>query len=118
MNPIKEVAPSFTQMVITEKYERVIAYLYPIAQSIPRKHGIARDMFLRRLLGVPELIFTAGKSRQKSKVYIVDSALADLRFWLRFINSIGELSDGQLQTAQILIAEVGCMVGSWMNNHG
>jgi hypothetical protein len=114
MNPIKDVAPSFGQMVTTEKYERVIAYLYPIAQSIKRRHGVARDMFLQRLLGIPELIFIAGKSQQISRLYAVDSALADLRFWLRFLHSIGELGTNQLQAAQILIAEVGCMVGSWM----
>lgn len=48
MDPVKDAAPCYDQMAIVEKYEKVIAYLYPIAQSIPRKHGVARDMFLQR----------------------------------------------------------------------
>ena len=41
MEPEKEVAQCYEQMNIVEKYETVIAYLYPIAQNIPRKHGVA-----------------------------------------------------------------------------
>jgi hypothetical protein len=29
---------------MVEKYERVIDYLYPLAQTIPRKHGTFRHM--------------------------------------------------------------------------
>ena len=32
MKPVKDAAPCFDQMAIVEKYEKVIAYLYPIAQ--------------------------------------------------------------------------------------
>ena len=42
MEPEKEVAQCYEQMNIVEKYETVIAYLYPIAQNIPRKHGVAK----------------------------------------------------------------------------
>ena len=67
-------------MSIVEKYERVIGYLYPIAQSMPRKHGVAREMFLKCLLGQPDLFFQAGKSTQVSKIYAADAGLAQLRF--------------------------------------
>ena len=60
MDPVKDAAPCYDQMAIVEKYEKVIAYLYPIAQSIPRKHGVARDMFLQRLLSIPDMLFQAG----------------------------------------------------------
>ena len=46
MEPEKEVAQCYEQMNIVEKYETVIAYLYPIAQNIPRKHGVAKAMFI------------------------------------------------------------------------
>jgi len=101
-------------MAIVEKYERVISYLYPIAQSIPRKHGVAREMFLRVLLGQPDLFFQAGKSNQVSKIYTADAGLAQLRFWMRFLVSIRCMTSHQLQTAQGLVAEVGAMLGSWM----
>ena len=45
MEPIKDAVLSYDQMAIVEKYEVVIAYLYPIAQNMPKKHGMARDLF-------------------------------------------------------------------------
>jgi hypothetical protein len=45
MQPEAEASRSYDQMALIEKYERVINYLYPIAQSMPRKHGVMRDMF-------------------------------------------------------------------------
>ena len=50
MEPIKEAGACYDQMAVVEKYERVISYLYPLAQSLPRKHGVARGMFLAALL--------------------------------------------------------------------
>lgn len=114
MNPTKDAAACYDQMVIVEKYERVIAYLYPIAQSMPRKHGVAREMFLTCLLGIPDLLFQAGKSNQVSKIYTADAALAQLRFWMRFLLSIHEINANQVQTAQILLVEVGSMIGAWI----
>lgn len=114
MEPIKEEGACYDQMAIVEKYEKVISYLYPIAQSLPRKHGVARDMFLAALLGQVQLFIVAGKSNQVSKVYAADAGLAVLRFWLRFLLTVRGLTPHQLQTAQVLIAEVGKMVGSWI----
>ena len=114
MNPVEESTKCYDQMVIVEKYERVIAYLYPIAQSMPRKHGVAREMFLECLLGQPDLFFQAGKSTQVSKIYAADAGLAQLRFWMRFLVSIRCMTAHQLQTAQILVSEVGAMVGAWV----
>lgn len=114
MEPAKDSTTCYDQMAIVEKYERVIAYLYPIAQSMPRKHGTAREMFLQCLLGVPDALFQAGKSNQVSKIYAADAELAHLRFWMRFLHSIRAMSPHQLQTAQVLLAEVGAMVGGWI----
>jgi hypothetical protein len=33
---------------MVEKYERVIDYLYPLAQTIPRKHGTFRELLIRQ----------------------------------------------------------------------
>jgi hypothetical protein len=114
MQPTEQATQCYDQMAIVEKYERVIAYLYPIAQSMPRKHGVAREMFLQCLLGVPDLLFQAGKSNQISKIYTADAGLAQLRFWMRFLLSIKAMTTHQLQTAQILLSEVGKMVGAWI----
>lgn len=101
-------------MAIIEKYERVINYLYPIAQSMPRKHGVMRDMFLNCLLGLPKEIYRAGKTNHISKVYEVDAMIAELRFWMRRLFENKCLTTRQLQAAQALVAEVGSMVGTWV----
>ena len=116
MTPVEETQRCYDQMAIVEKYERVIAYLYPIAQSLPRKHGVARQLFLEALLGQADLFFQAGKSNQVSKIYSADAGLAHLRFWLRFLTSIRGMTQHQLETAQILLAEVGAMLGSWIKS--
>lgn len=118
MEPIREATKCYDQMLIVEKYEKVISYLYPIAQSIPRKHGVARDMFLNCLLGQVELFIVAGKSNQISRLYAADAGLAMLRFWLRVLVGILKphaMTPHQVETAQALIAEVGKILGAWIN---
>jgi hypothetical protein len=119
MTPDKDAAQSYAQMAIVEKYETVISYLYPIAQSLPRKHGVVRDMFLQCLLGQVQLFVEAGKSNQVSRLYVADAGLAHLRFWLRFLlgSQVKGITSHQVETAQTLIAEVGRMLGAWVQQH-
>lgn len=110
----EELIACYDQMAIVEKYERVIAYLYPIAQSVPRKHGLARDLFLKCLMGQPDLFFQAGKSNQVSKLYAADAGLSHLRFWMRFLHAQRCMSHRQLDFAQGLVKEVGGMLHMWI----
>ena len=110
----EETVACCDQMAIAENYERIIAYLYPIAQSMPRKHGMARDMFLQCLMGVPDLFIQAGKSNQVGKLYAADAGLAHLRFWMRFLHGQKCISHHQLETAQGLVSDVGGMVNAWI----
>ena len=116
MDVEKEAAPSYEQMNIVDKYEAVIDYLYPIAQNIQRKHGVAKFMFTRVLLGQVKLFVEAGKSGQASRLYIADAGLSDRRFWLRFLSSkkVRAITPHQVETAQVLIAEVGRLLGAWI----
>jgi hypothetical protein len=116
MEVIKEEVVSYDQMAIIEQYEKVIAYLYPIAQSIPRKHGVVRDMFLRALFKQTEMFYEAGKTNQIGKIYVADAGLAGLRFWLRFLVTpkVKCITKHQHETALVLIANVGSMVNSWI----
>lgn len=116
MEPEREVQQSYEQMNIVEKYETVIAYLYPIAQNIQRKHGVAKAMFIECLLGQVQLIVEAGKSSQISRLYIADAGLSQLRFWLRFLSTkqVRSITPHQVETAQALIAEVGRLLGAWI----
>ena len=75
MTPEKEAVQSYEQMLIVEKYETAIAYLDPIAQNLPRRHGTARAMFINCLLGQAQLTVEAGKSGQISRLYIADAGL-------------------------------------------
>lgn len=116
MEPEKEVSQCYEQMNIVEKYETVIAYLYPIAQNIPRKHGVAKAMFIECLLEQVKLIVEAGKSGQISRLYVADAGLSQLRFWLRFLvnKQVRGITPHQVETAQVLIAEVGRLLGAWI----
>jgi len=116
MQPIKEHLTSYDQLAIVDKYETVIAYLYPIAQNIPRRHGVAKEMFTRALLGQAQMFIEAGKSNQISRLYIADAGLAHLRFWLRFLLSLNDrvITPHQCETALVLIAEVGKIMGAWI----
>jgi hypothetical protein len=116
MDVIQDTGQCYNQMAIVEKYETVIAYCYPIAQNLPRQHGIAKEMFIRALLGQVALFIIAGKSNQVSKVYAADAGLADLRFWFRFLaqSKIRGMTPHQHQVSLTLLAEVGAMLGSWI----
>ena len=116
MEPEKDNAPSHEQMAVVERYESVIAYLYPVAQNIGRRHGVAKAMFIECLLGQVQLIVEAGKSGQISRLYIADAGLSQLRFWLRFLVSkqVRSITPHQVETAQVLIAEVGRLLGAWI----
>ena len=114
-----DASQTYEPMAVVEKYETVIRYLYPIAQNLPRKHGVARDMFLTCLLGQVQLFVEAGKSNQISRLYVADGGLANLRFWLRFLSSgqVKGITPHQVKTAQVLVADVGKMLGAWIVKH-
>lgn len=103
------------QMLLIEKYDRIFNYLYPILQSVPRKHGILRNMALECLLRFPEKAYEAAKSNQISKIFIADANLASLRFYLRTLKSTKSMTPHQETTALSLLAEVGKMMGSWIH---
>lgn len=116
MTITRDTNTSVSALAIVEKYEGFVNYLYPILQTCPRKHGIARDGALACLLCVPGLVYQAAKSQQLSRLYAVDAELASLRFWLRFLAHSGRrvITPSQHQTALAMLAEVGRMLGGWI----
>jgi hypothetical protein len=116
MTPELDSTQTYEPMAVVEKYETVIAYLYPIAQNLPRKHGQARNMFLACLLGQVELFVEAGKTNQISRLYVADAGMSHLRFWLRFLrsDSVKGITPHQVKTAQALLADVGKILGAWI----
>ena len=101
---------------MVEKYERVIDYLYPLAQTIPRKHGTFRELLIRHLFLVAEHLNDAIKANQLSRCYVLDGSLGQLRLLLRFMvhHKRKLITEHQLETAQALVGEVGAMLGGWI----
>jgi hypothetical protein len=104
------------KLYMVEKYERVVDYLYPIAQSIPRKHGVFRELFIKQLFLVSDNLYEAIKINQLNRCYILDGSLGHLRMLLRFMvhHKRKLITEHQLEVSQTLIQEVGAMLGSWI----
>ncbi len=102
-----------SSLVIIEKYDNFVNYIYPIIQNIPRKHGIVKEKTMKLIFLQVELFYKAIKSKQISKLYEADANLALLRYHLRFLADDKRklVSPKQHQTASILLAEVGKIVG-------
>jgi len=104
------------QMVIVEKYEDFLNYVYPIALNMPRLHSVVRDMFLTAAFEQVRLFAEAGKSDQVSKLYAADAGLALLRFHLRFMVKKPRklISLDQHRVASVHLAETGRILGAWI----
>lgn len=104
------------QLAIVQKYEVFLNYFYPIAQNIPRKHGVAKMLLIEAVLAQPALFIKAGKSGHVSRLYEADAGLAHLRFWLRFCSHPDRriITLRQHQAAEVMISEVGRILGSWI----
>ena len=113
---LKDGNSSRDQLAVVEKYEQFIAYVYPVLQNIPRKHGVARDLVLHAMFAQVELFIVAGKSSQPSRLYSADANLSLLRFWLRFLSDPKRriITPTQHRTALTMLAEVGKMMGAWI----
>jgi hypothetical protein len=103
-------------LYMLEKYERVIEYLYPIAQNIPRKHGVFRDLFISHLFHTASLLSDAIKVNQLNRCYLLDSAIAHLRMLTRFMvhHKRKLITEHQLEISQEMISEIGSMLGKWI----
>ena len=71
---------------------------------------------IEALLAQPALFIKAGKSGHISRLYEADAGLAHLRFWLRFCSNPDRniITLRQHQAAEVMIAEVGRILGSWI----
>jgi hypothetical protein len=103
-------------LIIIEKYEEFVNYIYPVLQNIQRKHGVVKERILLIIFEQVELFYKALKSNQKSRLYEADSNLASIRFYLRFLADKNRklISQKQHRVASIKIAEVGKILNSWI----
>ncbi len=103
-------------LIIIEKYENFLNYIYPAFQNIPRRHGILKQKAIEVVFEQQELFYKALKSNQKSKLYEADAGMATIRFYLRFLSSDTRklISKKRHQVSEILLAEVGGILNSWI----
>ncbi len=101
-------------LVVVEKYETFLNYIYPVLQNIPRKHGILKEKIIQCVFAQVELLYKAIKSNHASKLYEADANLALIRFYLRFLadKKRSLVSPKKHQVASIYLADVGKMVGA------
>jgi len=108
---------SHDQLVIVQKYETFLNYFYPVVQNLPRQHGLVKEMFTRDMLGQVNLFIVAGKSNHIGRLYEADSGLAQLRYWLRFMQHKDRklITLRQHQVGSVMLAETGAILGSWIS---
>ena len=113
---IREEHTNPRDLVVIEKVEAAVTYLYPILQNCPRRHGMLRDRLLGLLFDQVGLFYQAAKSRQASRLYAADANLATLRFWLRFAArpELRIISRHQHRVALRHVAEAGAILGAWI----
>ena len=60
-------------LIVVEKYDVFVNYIYPKLQNIPRKHGILKEKTIKLVFLQVELFYKAIKSKHISKLYEADS---------------------------------------------
>ena len=106
-------------LVLTEKYDEFVQYVYSRAINMSRKHHVLRDEFLRLIFAQYGLFADAAKSNQVSKLYAADAGLAHIRVLLRFLSDpeIKLLSRRQRQQEQMVsLAALAARVSSSSKN--
>ena len=118
MNVLTDDQSSQRQLVIIERFEQFVNYIYPIAINIRRTHHAVRDRLIASMFEQVSLFQQAGKSSQVSKLYLADAGLAHLRFLLRFLADEHRrlISCHQHEVAAIHLAETGRMLGAWIKS--
>lgn len=123
-------------LVIIEKYDKFLSYIYPRLQDMPRKHGILKEKIILLVFQQAELIYRLIKTKpiNKTKLYELDAGLATVRHHLRFLAETRNIvvvfdketgkqirKEGKFlldskshRNSSILIAEVGKIVGTMM----
>ena len=121
-------------LVLIEKYDKFLHYIYPHLQEIPRKHGILKEKIILLVFHQAELIYRVVKTKpiNKTKLYELDAGLATIRHHLRFLADTRNVTiildnetkkkirkDGKFlldnkrhNTSSILMAEVGRIIGA------
>jgi len=106
------------EMVIFVRAFDLLAWLGPKAETFPRtyRHTVTRRL-MDAALDLAETLFAANARRGVARhdaLIEADAALDRLRMYLRLVHRWHWLSDGQYRHASLLVAEIGRLLGGWM----
>ncbi|MEW8440457.1 MAG: diversity-generating retroelement protein Avd [Candidatus Thiodiazotropha taylori] len=105
-------------LVILARVYDLLTWLLPKGERFPRayRHTVTRRM-LDAALDAQEGLFEAqvrqGRSREDA-LEGVDAALNRLRLYLRLAHQWHWLNDGQYEHVSRMVAEIGRLLGSWL----
>lgn len=105
-------------LVVAQRYETAVSYLYPLLLNMSHKHRILRDETVSALFTQYRLFHEAAKSKQLSKLYAADAGLAYIKELLRFMADPSRklVSRRQYEVASVHLAETGAMLGAWIRH--
>ena len=107
-------APRQRGLVLLNKAEKLIVYLSPAIDKVPRHQRYRYAARLEDALwALVKQIIEAAASGQKSKVYRVDEQVRYIHALLRHGAERGLLPPSRVGEAAKLLQEIGAMIGSW-----
>ncbi len=95
-----------------------LLWLLPQVQKFPRPYRFTlTERIQRKAMDFQDLIVSAGKAQggeRKAFLMQADTALEQLRFWLRFGRELELLTAGQYEHAARMLVEMGRLLGGWI----
>jgi len=97
----------------------LLLWLIPHVQAFPRSHRFSLGERIQRLiLDFQDALVAAGKAEGPDRrrwLHQADVQLAQMRVWMRLALDLKLLSVRQYEHAARLLAEVGRLLGAWLN---
>lgn len=105
-------------MLIFARVFDLLEWLVPKGEAFPRayRHTVTERM-LGAALDLPEQLFEAQVQRGRPRYETLaraDATLNKLRLYVRLAHRWHWLSDGQYEHVSRMVAEIGRMLGTWM----
>ncbi len=105
-------------MVILTRTFDLLAWLLPKSERFPKvyRHTVTRRL-MDAALDFQEALFEAQSRRGEARrrhLRAANAHLDKLRLYLRLIHRWGWLNDGQYRHVSAMVAEIGRLLGGWM----
>lgn len=106
-------------MIILTRVYDLLAWLLPKSERFPKTYRLTvTQRLMNAALDFQEALFDAisqgGSTRQKH-LRAADAHLNKLRLYLRLAHQWGWFNDGQYRHVSEMVAEIGRLLGGWLN---